>query len=901
MGPTPQIRIAWTPKAEGATGLDALTSVQVLQRSTIDEGILRTSVRFDYSISRAAIPTLALRVPGDQKVVSVFDPNIRKWSVRQEDGKQIVDIELFEAARQQQGVQLELEQLLETPKDADRITVAIPELAAVDAGRQQGILVVKTTEELSMETVKTSGLLRMDAAELPDMLRQPGQNWEAAYRISSTSYSLDLSINKVEPRITAASQIRLNLDAYHLRTEMFTVFNVERTGVFQFTFEIPADAESVSARGHSRSGLTAVDVDGFTLADSKDHPGMKTMTVNLRRKAFGPVGVLISYLHTRNEADLKSPTGKTVEIPIKLPGLGKGVAQRSDGRLIVEATDAFRLNTLDAEGLQPVSVQQALGNDWNLGRSSAQLGFLFAETLPAFKLQAERRKPQLVLQEVRTVRIEDGSIKHTAKFHYEVRFSGIKSLRIDVPEALSGRLNLRGDDNWRETRMIPPPEDVAQGFVAWEFATRSDILGKGHFEVAWEDELSQLDIGKSLQIDIPRLVPQKQQPSDRIWGQIVLSKSQSIDLGESEATKGLKPIDPQHDLQPQDRIGDAVAAFEFHDDWTLQVVATRYKLEEVKRTSIERGFIRANLFFTKTGTGISAQALFRIRSVQQRLELAMPEKATISDIRVNGQNIVLESDTASGGRPRFMIPLTTVPPDTPFILDIRYTVDPPCDNRIEIPSFPGIPETKNTAAVPGPAIQKVFLAAYVPEDRILVGFRGDWSKDFTFQYSDSRTLPVNTPSVDSLFGEFASGGRSNDFSVSGNPWLFSAIHPGEDAALTLTIVPDRIGAAVFVVLVLIGLAMLALSWLRRFQAVIALSVIGIVLGYVYSTFGSLLLNQSAACYAVLVVAAIWLLQAVYELARKRKTTDNLADTPAPTVSEPVSTCQTTEGGTPNHA
>ena len=69
---------------------------------------------------------------------------------------------------------------------------------------------------------------------------------------------------------------------------------------------------------------------------------------------------------------------------------------------------------------------------------------------------------------------------------------------------------------------------------------------------------------------------------------------------------------------PGATVAAAAGAFEFHGDWALRVVATRYKLEEVKHTSIERAVVR---MVVTPADQVSVQALYRVRSGQQRLEL----------------------------------------------------------------------------------------------------------------------------------------------------------------------------------------------------------------------------------------------------------------------------------------
>ncbi|MDR0703587.1 MAG: hypothetical protein LBF88_01215 [Planctomycetaceae bacterium] len=894
IGTVPKIQIAWTPKAEGATGLDALTSVQLLQQTTIDENILRTSARFDYSISRAAITNLAVRIPKDQKVAGVFDPNIRKWFVEPKEADQIIRIELFEPARERQTVQLEFEKL----RNNNESKVIVPEISVVDAGRMQGILVVRAADELTIEPVTSNGLLRMDASELPETLRKSGNVWDAAYRIPATSYTLELEVGKVEPRITATSQINVRLLAGSLYTQILTMFDIEKAGIFQVSFEIPAGSQIQGVTGRqvqsdvrsqiqSATGMQiqpvmgnkpdeylyqSIEVASHTLAPTVKNALTQTLTVNFKRKAVGKVGLFIMFAKQFNEPDLQSPTGKSVDIPIILPSLSKGIAEKSDGKLLLCAKNMFRINPADIEGLQQISLQQLQSPAWHIPiDNDAQLGFLVADSDAKLTLRAERRQPQLTLRELRTVRIDEGSIKNEAKFYYEILFSTIKSLRIDVPEKLSGRLNISGAGkgknpkvpndaaDWREQMMTPQPDDVAEGYVAWEFATKSNLSGTGVLELSWDDELAQLEIGKSLSIDIPRLLPKKQQPADRIWGQIIVSKSQSIDLGESETMKGLKPIDPLYDISEQDRMDNAVAAFEFHDDWLLQLIATRYKIEEVKRTSIEHGLVRANLSFSKFGTEISAQALFRIRSVLQRLDFAMPSYSKIDSVRINGQRVVLETDNADGTTPRFMIPLTSVPPDTPFLLDIRYFIPPDCKNRIEIPSFP------DSGGSSEPAVQKVYLAVFVPQQWVITGYdKGIWSKDFTFYRGSEFINVVNQPNIPVLLSDTFLKNLSNDFSVQGTPYLFSALHPREGDSLRVYVCGDKIGTVFFCAAVIIGLYLLRYSWIRRFQITIFLAILCVLLGFAFPTGTQLLAASSALGWGVKIVAISWILQALYQ-------------------------------------
>ena len=62
-------------------------------------------------ISRAELRQLSVEVPADQKVINLFDANVRQWSVEKSGSVQKIAIALFEPARSSQQVNIELERL----------------------------------------------------------------------------------------------------------------------------------------------------------------------------------------------------------------------------------------------------------------------------------------------------------------------------------------------------------------------------------------------------------------------------------------------------------------------------------------------------------------------------------------------------------------------------------------------------------------------------------------------------------------------------------------------------------------------------------------------------------------------------------------------------------------------
>ena len=850
VGPAPMVRIGWTPKAEGATGLESLTSVQLEQRVTLDEGVLRTQGILDYTISRAQIERLAIEVPNDQKVLSIFDPNVRTWSVNQGEETQTIQVELFQPASERQRIIIGLEKLIDT----DDKSVEIPLIKAVGAGRQQGVLGINVSDTLTTDATRTVGLMQMDTAELPQAMR--GTGWMYAYRLASASYNLTLSVEKVQPQITSESQIMALLSANHVGISMQTVFTIERAGVFQLLLDIPDGFNILNVTGRQIEDAGAVTVNARHVSDIPDDPTMKRLTVDLTAKAIGKVGLGLSLRKEFDNADLKSPTGNAVDFNIPLPVVAKDFVIRRDAKAVFSTADYLRINKVDLSGMQNIPVDQ-LQSEWQgsfQATSVSQLGFVFGQENAALDIQVERRKPYITIRQFQLVQIEDGVAKYTSRFHYDIQYSGVRSLRVYVPADVSSRLrNQSQSQGIRDAILAPQPDDVEDGYVAWAFSRGSEWSGNGMFELYWEDELSQLTVGKSLPIGVPRLIPRE---VDRSYGHIVITKAQTIDLGDSPENTGIRPVDPSRDIPEADRVENAAAAFEFFDNWTLNLIATRYELEEVKRTSIESGLIRAVM--VNNSTTLSVQALYQIKSVQQRLTIAMPEGAAF-DLApaINGNTVTLERDSG-GDTALHYIPLTQTNPDQSFLLELRYS-QPLEKGQILLPTFPT-----------EPAVQEMFIAVYVPNDRVLRKYRGTWTPLFDMVANWSfmnfqRMTAVNTPSVEQLINQMTSitgahGSSNRPFAVEGQAYLFSTLQPGSsgDAILKVsTAKQSTFYGVIFFGFVAYAIGLTFLRWHQRLAGIAFAAVCLLALGIVNPVASSLLGSFTNGFPAELVYAA-WL-------------------------------------------
>lgn len=776
LGVAPNVVLKWNPKSEGASGLDAIVSAQTTQQVTIDKNVQRTQVQINYEISRAELAGLRLEVPGDQKVTNVFNENVRKWDVEKQGNKQIVKVELFSPIKGTHYLTLELEKLTEEALKQDFSSAMIN---ALDASRQQGVVAFRLAEGLRSVARNRLGLLQLDKSELPSQLARG--NWNLAFRYASLPYQLDLSIEKILPRIVSKQLVEIDLTPQKMTVGTQMILDVRQAGVFSTDLKIPEGYDVRSVVGSStRKGVTPVSVSEYR-QDDKDK---SVWHIDFSRKAIGQIGLFVEIEKELTDANLLTPTGNSSVIELPFPISADSNTEFSEGHIVVYGPESLRVNPEKENGIQQVTVAKAVehlpARGSQVNRSRSVLSYAFSGDQTQLSVNVLRRKPQVTARQLLTAKIESGVIKYNARFYFEILYSGVKSLRIDLPESVAA--NARNVSQGITESELENAADVDNGYVAWSFGGESEMFGKKTIHITWEEKIDELDVGKSIDIDVPRLIPRG---VDRSEGQIVTSKAETIDIQPKDGVDGLLPIDPKVDLMPEAGVTDAAAAFEFVDVWKLPITATRYDVEDVKLTNVEAGLVQ---MVKLRQEGLNVRALFRVRSAVQRLGMKLPEGVSPDEafdsqpVRINGNPINLEL----GQNDELFIPLTGIQTDEPFLLDLRYKVKSEA-SRMVLPTF-----------ADNPAMQKVYMCVYVPQEQAVVGSAGPWTNELLKDKTPAQVLVEGTfneyyaeqlvrQRVHEIRKEIEAGVKnvaaSPEFKTDGRSFLFSALRPDPEQEL----------------------------------------------------------------------------------------------------------------------
>lgn len=854
MGATPSVRFLWTPKTEGAKGLQALINARVEQETRIEEGRSFTRARIAFDVSRTEIREFEIEAPADQKVVNVFDENVREWSVRETNGVQLVAVALFEPVRGTQHIAIEMERF------GDAEAVSVPLVRCPGAGRQEGAIVVRAAAGLRLEMISREGVRQVDRAELPAALAQDA--WDFAGRYTALPYDVRFRVEKIQPRIMAETFVTVRILPEETLVHGVLTDDVQRAGVFRLSLRVPAGYDVREVAGAAAGDARAAAVEGWKLEEAAADAPDRVLRVNLLEKAMGRVALTVSLRRAGGDPALLAPLGRSATIPIVFPRAEPTEVERETGRLVVYAPASLRLVPGTAAGLREMPVAEALQGRAAPGLGAGEqplLAYAFERGEASLSVAAERRAPHVTARQLLVARVEPGVVRYQATFHYGILYSAVKTLRVGVPRELADTARLV-TPGLRYATLAETPEDAAAGRVVWEIAGEGEFADGASLRLDWEQKIEGLDVGASVVIPVPRL---EALAVDRAWGQIALAKAETIDLAPTDGVEGLEPIDPRRDLMAGAGVENAARAFEFRGPWKLGVLATRYEIKEVKTTSIERALVRA---VVTRGDVTSVQALYRMRSARQRLDLRLPGDVGFDTqpVRIDGRPVSLEQGAAG----EYFVPLTAARADEPFVLEIRYTVRGG-GLRIAVPEFPK-----------EPAVQKVYLSVYIPSEWSYLGFVGAWDDEMVWVLKGCTTWPRAAQGADWLMNWVCEGVEGMDrqtaagFATDGRNLLYATLRPAPspDGDLRVRVLHAHLIQGLLMSAILVaGLLLLPASGAARAVAAGAAAILLVAMGIFLPSAARAVVNNGTvgAGFAVLVVWALWHLVVVRPRASNR--------------------------------
>ena len=851
LGASDNIRIGWAPRASVKPQMELLTSVQNRILVTLADGLVHTQSSLKIDILRGDLSQVQLLVPTGHRILDVSAPQAKVKGWKAEDGEngQIITVDLLQAAEKS----LELEVHTERPMPEEPFPLAgIDEDGTVfgihvrGAIRESGTLSISHSADSQLTVVDQIGLIRVDAGDLPEAIRNSGL---VHYKFYSPQFTLIAGIKPVEPRITVKNQTVLTFQKERLRVQSSLNYTVERAGVFELQLKLPPELTIESVNTDRLREYTIDDATGV-------------MTVSFLEKRSGNLVVNVVGNVTLEDSDEQQ---LTLPVPEPLQTF------QETGSISVFAPAALEIDTVEEE-TNGVHAQEVSAQGTNVARLVTQWTY---QSRPLAVVVRTLRKPTRLTAKVGSiVQINEDQAQVRVLAEFQVEHAPVRVFRVSVPEAISERIAIEVPaGKGQPIQVRTAAEEAIDGWITWTIETQQDVLGSQTFEIRYEIPLTREGDNQlsELTLLLPQVLPALTEaggdveiPLIRTVGEVAVSKDRSLSLSSELKADGSEEALDKRELEMLAGQGDQAYRY-YSQPAELTVRSRKYEIQTVVETVVSRALVEVAI-------GYDPIARFRCRyllssSERQRLLVKLPKNAEPLSVLVDGVLVDLEAAEAEESDDNWDAYLVNVSrsksSNDEFSLTIQFqwAINPPqfqsSLGNLQL-GFPRIASEGGSAAV-----QQMRLAIWVPDKFQLVGTPEHFNRSAPARLSAALFgFPTRTPVSESELTSWIHDvpTSSIEFPAEGVGYSFQALGDID----TTRVVWWEMYWMVFwlsVPLALIGLVLMKTSWENKLGIILFVAFAGAI--YAVNDSDTVANTLAASRFGIVTALLLWIIHSLF--------------------------------------
>ncbi len=683
LGSATAVKLSWKPTTQAAAQLEPVVISNQLQHIHIAEALISHEVKFTYDIRRRGVDSFTVQLPSGFRVTAVDGANISKWDIAGEDaapGPKLLKVKLFGPAKDSYTLTVKMERFL---KEAE-VEMKLSPVFTQQVLRRTGLIAVTHSPRRSVELRSPRNLARVDKGRLPKNLRATAG--AMAYSFATADYGATLAIGTVAPRITVAQLWALGItdDRQELRGRL--TYTIERTGIFRIRMTLPEPWEIITV------GPSSVVDDHQLTGKGTD----RVLSILLKREVSGSVALDIVARTPRAKRD------DPVAFALPLPEAEN--LHLYTGQLMLHLAPKFRAEVDELQQFQALPTNRA--SRWvSMSGLAPAMAFEFRaidREKPAgakFKIAIKPSQVSAVVH--RLINIQPGSIQDTAVIQYQILYAPVDTLYVKMPVAMADAgVQITGRDIKEKPRIEKlPAEDPgaatqpATGATGWAYyrvVLQSPVIGTYTLTVSSRRKFQAgiVDTATTVQVK-PVLAAGKL--SDQS-GHIAVAKAETLAIGDPD-TENLIPGDPSSAVDLPYRPHQAVASLAFKytkDEFALSLPVVTQAEAAVITTIASAAIVEQVL--ARDGK-LNGRVIYLLKTSRgDRLVITLPEKATLTQVLLNGAEAPVEhtGKPHKPGEPDQRI--VRLPPSagqvTRLVLEISYGQDGASAGDLAVPSLP---------------------------------------------------------------------------------------------------------------------------------------------------------------------------------------------------------------------
>jgi len=678
MGADGKVALAWTPRVKRAAEIAATVMCQNSALVSFGGGVFNVRSVLDYQVTQGELRQARVQLPAGHRLLRVEGEAIRTWTTREENGGQLLLVELLRGVSPGYRLTVETEHAL-APLPATAL-VTLPH--ALEVKRETGLIALRTDDEIELTVERQNELQRVDATTFATAAGDPGAtNLNSVFRFLKPDFALSARVAALQPQIEAVARnhFRVGDDQLHLTARVD--YTIKRAGVFALQLAVPEDFRIEQVNGAKILQWT-----------ERKPAGARVLEVTLKERTAGAYPLRLDLVR-----DLR-------ELPktLALAGVQPLGTQKLSGFISVSAEPGVAVKTAAFEGLTEVPVT-ALPDAGSLATESGALAFKFIAVdsgAAAWKLavSTEAVAAWLRAEVASTWTLSDTLITGQALVRFDIQNAPVKELRLKIPEQFRN-VEITGANIRRRD------QDGEQ----WRVALQSKVRGTYLLTVTWE----QPRISGTNLVELAGL---SAEGVERETGTLAIVARAPLQVTETRAADLLK-LDTREwpEWAGAASLNTALAYRYLRPGYQLAVEARRFREAEVLEALAES--FRLTTVVADDGQMMTELSLAVRNNGRQHLEVALPAGAKVWSAFVAGQAV--RPSVRAG---KLLLPLENAGSDEAALaVELTY---------VSTNQFPGERGRVNLAS---PTLDVPFKNArwelYLPPDYVYDEFTGTMTRE----------------------------------------------------------------------------------------------------------------------------------------------------------------------------
>ncbi len=605
LGPGGTLDLSWRPMVSAGSIDQALTGNSTAVVDLREDGI-RVVWQIGFEFGQTERGLFQLEVPRDYLVEKVDGGNVRGWDLDNQAGQNLLNVELLKSVKQREQFTVHLRGASYWPR-SESSQVDIPVVAIPDAALHRGVVRIRRSRILDLQTLNTSGVTRTDAgaatAEMQAQLavaESPlGVQDYQAYEFKSTPFVIRIAASEIQPSATAELRTLAKIGESESTLESEVIVSARRRTIYRVRVRIPDDLQLDQVAAAQLSDWSIVQQDGKRVLNIYFASGQEgRFPISLQGRMSD---------HATNQ-----------EVP--LPQLEVLDVDQQRGTIVVQVDPSLDARLVNLVKCTTELLSQAA--TWLAAeqRPLARLAVQYQATGFSGAIAISPRAPRITCDTVTNVRLTYREIQETILLDFHIERAGVRQIVFRLPA-------------WMKDAQITAPMIRQQ--------TIASLEGKDEVRVTLDLQDAMTDQYRVV-IENDRAVTPDSQAAPLAWIETGTTNLRYVTLenaGRDEVVVGeLNGFEP---LNRQSRQWQQLAARLRGGDFTTAYVGTESAGEDsrfnygtkrreiVKTAGATIGLARTIVVVDGSGAYRASQLLKVDNRTEPHLEIELPESATL--------------------------------------------------------------------------------------------------------------------------------------------------------------------------------------------------------------------------------------------------------------------------------